>query len=566
VLKAGGALLVAPALPRGAARAPRQATSPFAWGVASFDPTHDGVLLWTRIEPTGRPAPLRWELAADEGFTNLRAGGDTTATEDADGCVTVEVTGLEPGRTWWYRFRDADGVESPIGRTRTLPAGPVERLRVASVSCARYADGGFAVYRALADREVDLVLHLGDYIYEDGGAGARAQDPPSTLVRLEDYRRRYAQHREDPDLQALHARHPMVAVWDDHELAGNAWRDGAEAHDDAEHGPWRERVAAAARAREEWLPGRTRRTAGDRLAPWRAVEIGELAEILVLDARSHRDEPPTEDELAAVRAGGQDDRSILGPEQEAWLLERLRRPDRPPWVLLANQVVFHPMELSVPGLVADRIRAEGFVVVDGTALNPDQWDGYPAARDRVVEAIGERGGVIVLTGDVHSSWAWEGPARTDAGPAMIELVTPAVSSTTLADRLPVPAGAVQAILGDIDELAYAELGEHGYLLVDLGPDDVQAEWWHVDRDDPGSQRFGAGRRADRIPPMTLTVAEEPLEDPAPAEGTPVHDDGRPPVPEGEAPGGDGIPLPVVGGGAAIAAAVAAALVAVRRRR
>lgn len=571
VLAGLGALAAAPPARRAVARARRQVDEArFAWGVASFDPTADGVLLWTRTDPAAGDAELRWAVAADPDLTEVVAEGTVAATAATDHCATVEVSGLPAGGVWWYRFEDADGARSPTGRTRTLPAGAVDRLRIATVSCSRFRDGRFAVYRCLADREVDLVVHLGDYVYEDGEAGVRAHDPPERLTTLTHYRRRYAQHRADPDLQALHAAHPMVAVWDDHEVADNAWRDGAAGHDDARDGPWADRLAAAMRAHEEWVPGRTRRRGDGGVDAWRAVAIGELAELLVLDTRRQRDRQATTP--ADLAAPG---RQLLGDEQRAWLTERLRRPDRPPWVLLANQVMLHPLRVPMPSAaLAEQVTRAGFLVVEGEALNPDQWDGYPREREALVAAAGDAGGVVVLTGDVHSSWAWEGPGTTaDGEPAMVELVTPSVSSRPFSQRLPLPAGTVEALLRGLDpSLSHVELSRHGYVIVDLGPEELQAEWWYVEPDDPSTQAFGTARRTPRAAPMHLVEVAEPRPDPVPtttttaattttagpAPGTPAEDGGGT---------GDGAgPWPVLGGVGALVAAGAGAAVALRRRR
>ena len=565
VLAGLGAVVVAPVPRRRARPSAGAAAQPdrgrFAWGVASFDPTVDGVLLWTRTDPAAGDAELRWVVAADAALTDVVAEGTVAAGAATDHCATAEVTGLPPGGRWWYRFEDlADGVASPVGRTRTLPDGPVERLRIATVSCSSFRDGGFAVYRCLAEREVDLVVHLGDYVYEDGDAGVRVHDPPERLTRLDQYRRRYAQHRADPDLQALHAAHPMVAVWDDHEVADNAWREGASGHDDARDGPWAERLAAAVQAHEEWVPGRTRRRDAGTVEAWRAVPIGDLAELLVLDTRRHRDrQARTAADLAAPG------RRLLGDEQRAWLAERLARPDRPPWVLLASQVMVHPLRVPVPSpaLVA-QVEAAGFVVDGGTAVNPDQWDGYPEEREALVEAAGGTGGVVVLTGDVHSSWAWEGPATgADGQPAMVELVTPSVTSRALGERLPLPASTVEAVLGALDpSLSYVELSRHGYLVVDLGPDDLQAEWWYAEPGDPATHAFGAARRASRAAPMRLEPVTEPRPDPAPTTTTTT----TTAEPPGDDPAARDEPWPVLAGAAAAVAAGAGAAVALRRRR
>ncbi len=566
-----GALAAAPTVHRLAVPARAQpAAAPFEWGVASFDPTPTGVLLWARVRSAaaGADVPLRWQLAADDALTDVVAEGDVTATAAADHCVRVEVADLDAGHHWWFAFIAPNGARSPVGRTRTMPAS-ADRLRVAVAACGRYASGGFAAYRALAGRDVDLVVHVGDYIYEDGGgSGARAHDPPRRVSTLDGYRTRYAQHRADPDLQALHAQHPMVAVWDDHEIAGNAWRDGAVSHDDGRDGPWLARLLAASQAHDEWLPGRTGRGEDGRLRAWRAVDLGELAELVVLDTRAWgRDRQPTS--AADLRpASGGPARSMLGDDQAAFVAGRLGREERPPWVLLANQVMLHPLRLPVPGdAYATSLRDRGFLVVDGQAVNPDQWDGYPDARDELLGAVGDRGGVVALTGDVHSSWAWEGPAGGDT-PTMVELVTPSITSESFASRIPLPTSLVEAGLALVeDDLSHVELASHGYLLVDCTPERVQGEWWYVDPADPASQRFGAARSAPIAPPMHLVeevVATEDREGSAapPSSLAPTTGAATPAPPDDD----DGPPWLPIGLGAATGATALGAALALRGRR
>jgi alkaline phosphatase D len=568
-LAGAGALALAPRL-----RPPVSVAGedgPFEWGVASFDPTPSGVLLWTRASP-GAPT-LRWAIAADPDLADVVASGTVAVGEASDHCAVVPVDGLPGGTTWWYRFETPDGQRSPVGRTRTLAPDAIN-LRIGVVSCSRFATAGFAAYRALADREVDLVVHLGDYIYEDGTSGARPAEPPHALTTLGDYRARYAQHRRDPDLQALHARHPMVAVWDDHDIAGNAWRDGAPGHDERRDGPWLDRLLAAGRAHEEWLPGRTGRGADGRLKAWRHIPLGQLAELVVLDTRAWgRDrQAATADEVGGAPLGAPPGsrRDLLGADQLAFASERLGRPDRPPWLLVANQVMLHPLEVPVPGeSFVDDVEAAGFLVRGDQAVNPDQWDGYPQARDELLGAVGTRGGVVVLTGDVHSSWAWEG-AGTGSSAELVELVAPSVSSAPLADRLPVPAAIVEGGLRSLyDDLAHVELTSRGYLLVDLDRDRVQGEWWYVDPDDVSTARFGAARRAPVQAPMSLTSADGPTDDPVPTSTT------RPDQPTTTVPQKDGssstgrrgpATATVAGAGAAAVAAALAGLLAVRRRR
>jgi len=380
VLQAGGALVATAVTASARPSTAQEGTNPFPWGVASFDPTADAVLIWTRVDPAlGDPVPLTWAVAADEALTDIIATGIVHAGRLTGHCVTVDATGLPPATTWWYRFSAPDGTASAVGRTRTVPTEAVERLRLGVASCSRYASGGFAAYRALAAHEVDLVVHVGDYIYEDGRGGARAHEPSTALVTVDQYRTRYAQHRLDPDLQALHARHPVVAVWDDHEVAGNAWREGAAEHDPEVHGPWIERLRAAGQAHEEWLPGRTGRSEADgRLRAWRSLPLGGLAELVVLDTRTWgRDAQPTNPEDLADETPDAH-RSMLGEDQMAFVASRLDPAQRPPWVVLANQVMFHPMAVPVPmPSLADDARDAGFLVDGDRAVNPDQWTATP---------------------------------------------------------------------------------------------------------------------------------------------------------------------------------------------
>ena len=254
----------------------------FRHAVASFDPTETNVLLWTRLGGDATSAEL--VVASDSRFDDVVTRRRVVTDRERDHTIVVDVGGLDPATTYWYRF-SVGNVHSPVGRTRTLPAAPVEHFRLGLVCCARYSVAPLGVYRALAEREVDLVLHLGDYIYEDEGAkGPRPHRPPRTAVTLDDYRQRLGQIREDPDAQALHLRHPMTTIWDDHDLSDNAWRDGAKHHDPQRHGPWTVRAAAAARARHEWLPARLR-DPNDSLVTWRSMVVGDLAEFLLLDTR-----------------------------------------------------------------------------------------------------------------------------------------------------------------------------------------------------------------------------------------------------------------------------------------
>jgi alkaline phosphatase D len=445
-----------------------------------------------------------------------------------------------------------------VGRTRTL-APDAERLRLGVVSCARFASGAFGAYRALAGRDVDLVVHVGDYIYEDGQAGVRPHVPAHRCTTLADYRARYAQHRADPDLQALHAAHPMVAVWDDHEVAGNAWSGGATSHSDSRDGPWATRLRVAGQAHEEWVPGRTSTGDDGRRKAWRALDLGGLAELVVLDTRTWaRDRQP---KTAAELDDAADPRTMLGADQAAFVADRLGRDDRKPWVFLANQVMLHPLPLPVPSSSLETaVTKAGFIVDGGHAVNPDQWDGYGTAREELLHAVGGRGGVVALTGDVHSSWAWEGPANDGGDPVMVELVTPSITSESFASRIPAPSTIIEVGLrATLHDLSYVEITSHGYVLVDCTQDRIQAEWWFVDPADASTERFDAARTAPRTPPMFLDTEVHPTEDrELDAAGAPVA--------SGDGSDDGGLPVPALGLGAAAAAAVLGGVVALRTRR
>ena len=273
--------------------------SVFKHGVASGDPLADRVVLWTRVTAdSDGPLEVRWKLARDPDLRDVVAEGLTAAEEDHDRCVHVDVGDLEPATAYFYGF-EALGERSPVARTRTLPGDDADHLRIAMVSCAKYNAGFFNAYARIAERELDFVLHLGDYIYEAAQNPPASQTPPADIgrvvdplhecVTLEDYRTRYAHYRLDPDVQVLHLAHPLIAALDCHELADGAWRGGSVEHRDDRDGPWADRVAAAFRARWEWMPYR-RPDPADATRAWRSVSIGDLADLFLLDTRSRRDE------------------------------------------------------------------------------------------------------------------------------------------------------------------------------------------------------------------------------------------------------------------------------------
>lgn len=504
---------------------------PFPHSVASFDPTPDGILLWTQADDT---SSLDWVVARDESLDDVVASGTVDVSPDDGGTVVVEVDGLSPGTTYHYAFTTPDGERSRVGRTKTLPQGSVDAVRIAMVSCANLARAPLTVARALAAvDDVDVVFHAGDYIYEDDGEkGDIPVDPPRYLVSLDDYRLRYRQARRDTDLQLLHERHPMVAIWDDHDVADNTWDHGAKAHDPEGHGDFHERLANANRARQEWVPIRYPDPSDDRRM-WRSVALGDLAELVVLDTRlGGRDAQPDE---------GQDlddpSRHLLSPPQWSWVEERVADRSRP-WCLLASQVPISVMELPMPDhLDLDDRLPDGYTLRDGVALCTDQWDGYRAERDRLVALLDERGGgTVVLSADIHSSWVFDGPFNAALEPVAGELTGTSISSTTMGGNLGRAGAALAERIADgMEHVRWVDLDEYGFVLVDVTTSSVEGSFWAVDPSDRSAtaRRMAAwaigpsrGARWARID--SDTSDDQPEVEGLPAEGPPAG--GRAPSP------------------------------------
>lgn len=449
----------------------------FAHGVASGDPLHDGVILWTRVE--GPPeTDVRFELATDEAMTHVVSRGSARTAASRDWTIKVDVTGLASATTYYYRF-DARGERSPIGRTRTLPVGPAGRLKLGFTSCANMPSGYFNVYQCLAERDdLDAVLHLGDYLYEfpnlvygDGTPLRRAPVPNREIFSLGDYRARHAQYKRDADLATLHRRHPMIAVWDDHEIANNAWRGGASNHQPLE-GDWEKRRDAARRAYFEWMPVRENVAGNGTL--YRSFSCGGIADIIMLDTRiDGRDRQPPFGDLAAMNDPG---RTLLGSAQESWLLGELERSQRAGtrWKVLGQQVL---MGQNTP---------------HGTeVLNVDQWDGYRASRSRLFDFVAGAGidNLVVLTGDLHSSWALEltpdpwDPARYDPdtgrGAIGVEFVTPSVTSPGPFRKFASPQARADEVVAANPHQKWAEVAHRGYAVLTLDPAWAQSDWYHV---------------------------------------------------------------------------------------
>ena len=462
----------------------------FDHGVASGDPLTDRVVLWTRVTTAAEQLPVDWLVARDEALEDIVARGIATAHADRDHTVHVDVGGLEPGATYHYRFATDFGV-SPTGRTKTLPED-CERVRFAICSCAKFNAGFFNAYASIArHEELDFLLHLGDYIYEASNTPPKSQTPGADIGRpfdplgecrtLADYRRRYAQYRRDPDVQELHQRLPMIATLDDHELADGAWADGASEHRPAEHGPWRERRDAALRARWEWLPAR-QPDPRDATRVFRSVAIGGLADIVLLDIRSRRDEPVREPEMSEPH------RTMLGAEQRDWLLRELETSEAA-WRIVASPSIFTRTWCEQPEEpLQTALEKLKLIDEDGEGPDHDQWDGYPAERARLTGHLRDREieDVVFLSADIHVSVAAVVCDVPTGQPVAVELTSPSLTSQNLDEKLGVAprdpriANAEEAYVAAHDHVRWCEMASHGYVVIDVDAERMRGEWWHVD--------------------------------------------------------------------------------------
>jgi alkaline phosphatase D len=466
------------------------AADPFTLGVASGDPAPDGFVLWTRLAPEplaadglggmAKPAPVGWEIAADEGMRTIVAKGQAVARAELGYTVHVEATGLRPGRPYWYRFT-AMGAQSPIGRAMTAPApgARLERLKLNFASCSHWEVGYFSAYRHMAAEQPDLVLFLGDYIYEDSYSPTskvvRRHDQPGEITTLADYRRRYALHRTDPDLQALHRAAACMVTWDDHEVQNDYANDRSE-HRETRPKDFLVRRAAAYRAFYENMP--LRRDAlpkGPDMRLYRRLRFGDLAEFAVLDGRQYRS--PEACPPATGLIGGHmipppcperldPRRTMLGGAQEQWLYQGFRNQSTR-WNIMAQDLLVGAMAQPTPS--------------GATAHWSDAWDGYPATRDRVLAAIEESrlSNPVFFGGDIHSFWTTELRRRPDGPIVASEFVGTSVTSDGP------PHGQISALLPFNPHVKFFDARNHGYVSVDLNAERMQARYQIVsDRTDP----------------------------------------------------------------------------------
>ena len=466
--------------------APLAAGGRFAEGVASGLPRRREATLWTRLSDLEGPARIEYEVARDPGFDRVVHRARVLAAPRGDHCVhpVVPREALRPGASYWYRFATA-GAESPVGRFRTLPpSGSRQPVRIGFWTCQDFRVGHYGAHAGMAaEPDLDLVVCLGDYIYETGGTSSiegrddlTGANSDGAAATLSDYRQKYRLYRTDPRLRELHARHAMCFVWDDHEVANNYWREGQSA---ASTPGFAARRAAAYRAWFDHLPVR-RMFAGTPRADqiYRSLGVGGLAELFFTDTRQYRDAQPCGDTPLSPCPDRGAPRTMLGARQKRWLGEAMRR-SRAPWKVVVNGVMLSALDQPAPGF-------SKFL---------DTWDGYAAERADLVTHWRERveGDVIVMTGDEHDNYAGYVTPSGRAGEAAgaVEFVVPSVTSDNTSELLGGSAAGAAAseenARGLNPHLSLVDQRRHGYCVLELEAAEARVSFRHVAaREDPGS--------------------------------------------------------------------------------
>ncbi|WP_424143224.1 alkaline phosphatase D family protein [Spongiibacter marinus] len=493
----------------------------FEHGVASGDPLDDRVILWTRATPalghTGDITVL-CEIAEDPSFERIVLSETLSSNANRDYTVKFDAAGLLADRRYWYRFKGADS-SSPVGRARTLPLPGqyTDRLRFAVCSCSSYPHGYFSVYRMMANRaDLDFVMHLGDYIYEYGqdeygDHPERLLDPAHEIVSLDDYRRRYALYRRDVDLQAAHATHSFVTVWDDHETTDNSYKDGANNHNEGE-GDWFERKRLAIQAYFEWLPIRPPTASQDSI--YRAFRFGDLADFVMLDTRLEGREKQLDNPVDPARI---EQRDLLGQTQKDWFKNQLA-VSQGIWKFVGQQVMFAQLQILELQRLLPGVPTNDFSPL--IAVNMDQWDGYPTEREEILDFIDEQGiqNTVILTGDIHTSWAnevYKSSAILTSGvldePLAVEFVTSSITSPGFPDGAAELVSAVLPVANP--HMKYTDLKNKGFILMDVTRERTQAEYYYAADISRADQ---SGVEMDKVKTLSVNAGSSRL-----VEDTPV---------------------------------------------
>jgi len=455
---------------------------PFQLGVASGDPFPHSVVLWTRLAPAPYdgggmdpvPYDVHWEVARDESFKNIVQAGDLVADPNLAHSVHVDVTGLDSYTEYFYRFMVGDEV-SQAGRTKTAaaPGQQVDAMRFGFASCANYEDGYFVAYREMAREKFDVIFHLGDYIYEYWRHEQAAREPVTVPTytsgepaTLQSYRNRFALYHTDDDLRALRASAPLVVTWDDHEVEQNYAGEHSVMNDPVDE--FLLRRADAYQAYYEHMPLRTwSLPIGADMTLYRSLAFGDLMQVTVLDTRQYRDDHPSGDGVFPRTPASVDpNTTMLGPDQERWLLETLNTSTAT-WNVMAQQVLVAETYFPVP---------EGEVI----DFYNDSWTGYPAARQRILQHIVDRqiANPVVLTGDLHTSWAadvkldWDDPNAPAIGSEYI--------CTSITAGGVEPSSSLHVYKDNFDYIRFFDPNRGGYTAVELTNDLWKSDYYLVD--------------------------------------------------------------------------------------
>lgn len=493
---------------------------PFYHGVASGDPLSDRVIIWTRVTPeTETEIPVKWYLTSDVELKNVVAEGEFITNADRDFTVKIDVVGLEPNTTYYYYF-SALKANSLIGRTKTAPNNTnAEHLKFAVVSCQNYEAGYFNAFGRIAERnDLDAVVHLGDYIYEYGkgtyGANLieRSHQPETEILTLADYRTRYSLYRLDQNLRKAHQQHPFITIWDDHEFTNDAYKDGAQNHTDSTEGNWADRKAISQKVYDEWMPIRTQNT-----GIYRVINYGNLMDLIMIDTRIEgRDEQINDVTNPLMYAPN---RTLLGQTQKEWFLDKLGSSTAK-WKVIGNQVIFS--EFNVGWAAAALTPPQTPAQVESTFT--DIWDGYPIERDNLIDFMSSNAinNVVWLTGDFHSAFAFDVAKRpsifgfdqatptynpaTGEGSVAVEFATPSITSANFDENIDIQTSALlefqinrplPAPLEGVNpnpHMKFVDLDRHGYFVLDVKENAVQADWFFVDKvlEPSNVEAFGEG--------------------------------------------------------------------------
>ncbi|MGB0167166.1 MAG: alkaline phosphatase D family protein [Luteibaculum sp.] len=488
--------------------------APFYHGVASGDPLSDRVIIWTRYTPESEaPVQVNWIVARDLNLEQVVQSGTFTTDANRDYTVKVDVSGLSPNTTYYYAFR-VNGKQSITGRTRTAPSGDTDFVRLGVVSCADYQNGYFNAFRHLAERkDLNAVLHLGDYLYEYGARGGeRSHVPETEMIDLAEYRARHSHYKLDPDLRAAHQQNPWIMVWDDHETTNNSYKNGAQNHTEGAEGDWETRKQVALKAYYEWQPIRVPDEQNNFTRIWRKIAFGNLLDIIMLDTRLYGRDEQTATAVITDTELNDPNRQMLGADQLSFVNTAVIN-SKATWKVLGQQVMMTQLNVLGLPLVEDiPVLGESLLEVvkdGGIAINGDAWDGYPQERKRVLKNIADNNinNTVVLTGDIHTSWAadlhWDisNPSIYNpitGGSVAVEFVTPSITSGN-GDAVDPTGGQVgqvihPALMAANPHIKYVDFFSHGYMVLDMDKDRAQCDWFFVNNiaSPESEESYGAG--------------------------------------------------------------------------